>query len=534
MEKKQKPPPTRGQDKFMEQHRDEVTGVISGLDRVRLRASLPPLCAPEIMTRYLNKIGVLRKDFAAHVTSMTAKVRLAAERLSQQHGRGPVRYIHSSSLRKDDYIKELARRDSITSGLIAVLSCVEPCMSHTMRRDPEQKKLVLGMRTAKCLHYYFYYEHEDYGLMHLRLQSWYPFQINLCLNGRLWLSRQLEKENIGFERRENALLRIDDYARAQQLADQQIRHNYTTMLETLIAECHPTGAQIREPMHLRYKLSVEQSEYATDITFKTPEALARTYPRLLRHGIENFGAPEVLRFLGRKTPAHGHAHARLKAEVLSELKHRPEGARLKHQLNSNSVKMYDKHAQVLRIETTINKPEEFRAYRKTEGKPARAKRWLPMRRNVADMPRRAQVSAQINQRYLEAIGSVRNAKSAGEAARELCRAKRKGPRRYRALNPWSEQDARLLDIISQGQWLINGFKNADVREALYGKTAQRQQRKKDAARVSRQLALMRAHGLIRKIPGRNRYLPTRRMSEIVHPLLAARRANIEELTKLAA
>jgi hypothetical protein len=110
----------------------------------------------------------------------------------------------------------------------------------------------------------------------------------------------------------------------------------------------------------------------------------------------------------------------------------------------------------------------------------------------------------------------------------------KDGRRYRALNPWHQPDADLLEAISAGQWTINGFRNRDLRAALYGTTTDAAESKRQSARVTRLLGLLRAHGIIHKIGGTHRYQVSVRGRQIITALQAARRASIEELAKIAA
>ena len=77
-----------------------------------------------------------------------------------------------------------------------MLSCVEPCQTFTVRRDREKRQLRLLPREAACLHFYFYFLDRDFGLMHIRLQSWLPLAIQVCVNGRDWLARQMQREGI--------------------------------------------------------------------------------------------------------------------------------------------------------------------------------------------------------------------------------------------------------------------------------------------------------------------------------------------------
>ena len=496
-------------------------------------ATLRPLYQPSLMQRYLIRANVLLKDFAAFASGWTERVRTAAHQLAQQHQR-PLTYLHTSSQRKELLARDLARRDGLTTGLIGLWSVVEPCLTYFVRRDREQKKLVLRLGPGKCLHYYFYFLHEQLGLLHLRLQTWFPFALHLCLNGRHWLARQLDAAHIGYVQRENCFTWIADVPRAQALAQEQLQSCWPTLLQPLVEQCHPHALDLCRPLALSYYWSVSESEYATDVMFQSSAALARLYPALIRQGIQHFGSTDVLRFLGHKTQANGRVHGNHQGEVLSALKHRPEGLRLKHQANGNSIKLYDKQGSVLRVETTLNRPHQFRVYRASERDPEGKKRWQVLRKSVGDLHRRAEICEAANARYLEALAGVRTGESVGAVARRVCRPITQDGRRHRGLNPWAEPDAALLAVISRGEWTVSGFRNRDVRAALYpGKTDTTEQRRQ-SGRVTRALARLRAHRVIKKIGGSYRYQLTREGRQIVTALLAARQADVEKLIALAA
>src|SRR5258707_13954147 len=113
-----------------------------------------------------------------------------------------------------------------------------------------------------------------------------------------------------------------------------------------------------------------------------------------------FGSEEVMRFLQRRT------NQRFAGEASSDLQRRIEGIRVKHRVEENSLKMYDKQGSVLRIETTINNPRRFKVYRWAERHGRRCQAWLPMRKAVTDLPWLVQVCQAANQRYLEALADV--------------------------------------------------------------------------------------------------------------------------------
>lgn len=496
-------------------------------------ATLRPLYQPSLMMRYLSRVGVLLKEFAGFAADWTERVRSAAHQLAKQSGR-PLTHLQGSSQRKELLAREQARRDGLSEGLIGIWSVVEPCLTYFVRRDREQKKLVLRLDPGKCLHYYFYMLHEQLGLLHLRLQTWFPFTLHACINGRHWLGRQLDKAGMDYVQRENCFTWIEDVPKAQALARGQLQSSWPVLLQPLVEQCHPHAAQLCQPLGLSYYWSVTESEYATDVMFKSPAALARLYPALIRQGIQHFGSTDVLRFLGHKTPANGQVHGNHQGEILSSLKRRPEGLRLKHQANGNSIKLYDKQGSVLRIETTLNRPHQFRVYRASERDPQSSKRWQVLRKGIGDLHRRAEICEAANSRYLEALASVRAGQSAGDLARAVCRPVKQHGRRYRALNPWSETDAALLQVINRGEWALSGFRNRDLRAALYPRQSDLAQQRRQSGRVSRALALLRAHGITKKVSGSYRYQLTTEGRRTVSALLAARQADVQKLLALAA
>lgn len=520
-------------EQFLAEHGADVTGVIGGFDRLRLRASLRWLYQPSFMKRYLCEARVLLKDFDVYAKRLSNRIRAAAHAFAAREHR-PVRYLHSTVVSKEALARTLAERDRVREGLIGLFDIVEPCLTYFVRGDHAAHRLHLELLPGKCLHHYFYFQHAEFGLMHLRVQSWFPFQVTVCLNGRLWLARQLDRAGIGYLQRDNSFIQLDDLARAQALADAQARAPLTRAMEKLLAPCHPLAPELCRPLGLSYDWSVDQSEYATDIMFKSPAALASIYPQLVQHGIQHCGSAEVLRFLGRIVPTHGHVHRLYKGEVETSLQHRPEGVRLKHFASGNSIKIYDKHGQVLRVETTMNHPEAFRVYRTPEGQPHRLKKWRPLRKAMADLPRRAQICRAANDRYLAALAIVPTDQAAGKFARPLCQPIVRQGRRHRALNPWGDADAMLLQTIARGEWTINGFRNRDLRSALYDKPADEIERRRQSGRVTRLLGLLRAHGLIRKVTGTHRYMITAKGRQLTTTLLAALQASVEQLIKIAA
>lgn len=362
--------------------------------------------------------------------------------------------------------------------------------------------------------------------MHLRLQTWFPFCVQVYANGREWLARELTAKGIAFTREDNGLPWIEDVAAAQALLDAQVRQHWPSILEPLVAHYHPVFAELQKVMPLQYYWTLTECEYATDVMFRDRAALQRIYPALVHHSIMSFGAEQVLRFFGRKQSGCA-------VEVNTTRRQREEGVCVKHWLNRNSQKAYDK-GSILRCEGTMNEPADFRVWRAAEGKGKETRAWRPLRRTVADTPRRAEVMRSWGDRQLGALAAVHHGEPVAASAAVVCRPVVRKGRRYRALNPFNAIDAALLAVVNRGEFAIGGLRNRDVRTLLYPKTPDDMTDRQIASRVSRQLSLLRAHGLIARLGKSHRYKVTAKGRTIITALLAAAQADIEQLTKLAA
>ncbi len=438
------------------------------------------LYQPSMMDRYLAYCGVGFNKFKAFAESTTAKVKAAAYRAAELAGR-PVMYLRSAQTSKEELARQLAEQAKIKEGLIAIFTAVEPCLSYSIRGDHETKKSKLVLETRKCTHFYHYYLHPEFGQLHVRVQSWFPFSVDVCLNGREWLARQMNSAGIEYQQRDNCFVWISDPAKAQFLLDQQLKSDWSTLLDGLLALAHPLHAELGKPLGQRYYWSASQSEFATDLCFKDQATLEALYPQFLHHAIRSFSSPDVLRFLGRAAPQMFRA-----GEVKTTLKNRPEGIRLRHTLNGNSLKVYNKEGSILRVETTIVNAEQFRVYRPdSEGQ----LKWQGLRRGVADLWRRGQVSQAANNRYLEALASVTGKTPLYQEAQSVCCPVFVKGKRYRALNPWSMQDGALLETIGRGEFALNGLRNRDLRALLYPNAKQPEELRRLSAALTRKLAL---------------------------------------------
>jgi len=518
---------------FLQRFGSLVSGVLHGFDRLVLCGTLRSVVHGPRMMVYLWRMRILMKDFGAWAQERSERIKTAAKQAADEAGR-PMQYLNSTNISKEDLARSIAQKDHIQQGLITILSAVEPCMAFEVHCDRQAKRIEIRSRQRKCLHLYYYLMHPRFGFMHVRVQTWAPYTLRVCVNGREWLARQLDAAGIGYRRRDNCFLSIADVAAAQALMNQQSTLDWPEHLQAIARQFNPVYQPDFEDHGLHYYWSTYQSEWASDLMFQARADLARLYPRLILHGITHFSSGDVLRFLGRNIGPDGRLPSNFEGEVTSDVKVRPEGVRIKHRVKSNSVKMYDKFAAVLRVETTINNPRDFKVYRRkqgcTEGKPS----WRELRSNVEDMPRRAEVAQKCNERYLDALAAVDDTTVLRECAEPICRPVRWKKQRVRALNPLAPEDAALLAAVVRGEFLINGLRNRELAALLYPQaTADPKEKRRRSAAVTRKLRLLRAHGLLHKVPHTHRYLVSSKGRVMIAAVLAAREASVKTLNQVA-
>jgi hypothetical protein len=247
--------------------------------------------------------------------------------------------------------------------------------------------------------------------------------------------------------------------------------------------------------------------------------------------MNHFGSPDVMRFLGKK------AHGNFTGELVTSFKDRPEGVRVKHWVAGNSIKMYDKAGSILRVETTIAKTQPFMVFRPSDDDRPDAKlAWLPLRKGVADLHRRAQVSQRANDNYLAALAAVDDTTPLAEVFDQVGRRVTYGGCPARAIRIGDPTDLALLAAIARGEFATAGFRNRDLQRLLHPvrREATREAQRRLSAMIGRQIRLLRAHGLVRKVQRSHRYTLTTKGHQLAAAIFAMRATTTQQLLRQAA
>ena len=169
------------------------------------------------------------------------------------------------------------------------------------------------------------------------------------------------------------------------------------------------------------------------------------------------------------------------------------------------LKRYDKFGLVLRVETVINNPREFkvRRTRTRNGKPTKV--WVPMNKGVTNLASYQSRCRAANDRYLNALSVVNDPTPSYRRVSQLTESKVYQGRRYAGFNPARSEDVKLFQAVLSGDHELRGFHNGDIRSQLYRDTRDRDVRRRRANAVSRQLKRLHVRGLLAKIPRTRRW-----------------------------
>ena len=489
---------------FEDVHGDGIVGSLAMFDRVIFKGHLSGLYKPGGARAFLWSQGAPLTEFARYAREATQAVLDNAERIAAETGR-PSIYLAGSITRrngqtKEDMARSIAERDGVTEGLVCVLRAVEPCRTFSVGRHTG--RLEVFTKPSKCLQFYFYLIDPEFGFMHVRVQSWLPYEIQVYINGREWLARQLDAAGVGYLRHANTLLRIDNLKKASDLCERFAHRSWPRVLNAFARRFNPHLDAVLKADIPGYYWVADQVEIATDVMFRDQPTLAAVMPDLVRHAALGLSSEDVLQFLGRKL------HPSLAAEVMTNTR-RNDGWRVKHRVAQNWIKVYNR-VSVLRVETTINNPREFRVPRVfTNERGRRERRWTPMNKGVANMWRYFEVGIGANHRYLDALAAAPLKAEGVRTLDALCRSRTRNGRHYARFNPLGPSDLALFRAVLTGSYTITGFRNHDLTNRLYARPPRDDvEARRRCARTSRLIAKLRGHGLIAKVPRARLYRVT--------------------------
>jgi hypothetical protein len=476
---------------FVELHKDQISGIISCFDRVVITGTLPDICHTQAMAGYLSYNKFRLFDYARWAEPLRDELRKHAEQVASEAALN-IEFIRSSkAFRKEQRIKEIIIERGDHPGLVHIFSAMEPCSSFRPWHDKRTHHTLLKPTQGKCLHYYFYFIDEVFGLCYVRMPTWAPFRLQVYFNGHYWLARRLTKAGIAYEMADNAFLSIDNFEKAQKLADSLDAKQLHRRLDRWAKQFCTVQRLFRNGYHWSFM----QVEYATDVLFHHQVEFQPLYDSIVHTAIHAIKSDNIATFLGRKL------NGNYQGEVGNNFNTRIEGTRIRHQMGATSIKLYDKFAIMARVECTTNDVSFFKAHRTVEQRDgSKVFKLAHLRKNIYSLRDLRKLMSAANQRYLAFMASIDNPNAGLKSIDKMAKPAREKQRSFRGFNLFLEDDYRLFLTLARAEWSISGFRACDLRQHMPGLTS---------SRSSYLIKRMRTHGLIKKVGRRYKYYLTK-------------------------
>jgi hypothetical protein len=487
--------------RFVSKFTSLIVAVLSCFDRVIFKGHLA-LAAPGQLELFVDRVLKVRRSDFMKTMAPEYSDRLIDHAQDWARKEGRTYVYRTGQFRKDEWAQGLIRDQGISEGLVGILCTLETCPSFALIPGPERPQFVSRNRQQRVLYYYFL--DPQFGLIHVRLQTWLPFTVPVYVNGHEWLAQQLVQKKLGFVQQHNAFTQLDDPDQTQRIADRFAKLNWTKILNRWARQVNPLLQELFPGYPLHWV--VDQAEYATDLLFTSRAALAGLYRALLDYAVRTFTPKDILGFLGRKWDRRfdGEVHTHYEDD-------RGFGTRLKHRMKSNWLKIYDKFGVILRVETVINSPKEFWVYRSRRHRDGSTSAgYFPMTKGVDSLVDYQAQALACNRRYLDALAVVEDPTPAYPELRQLTEPKGVDGRSHAGFNPARREDVRLFKAVLDGDHIARGFRNADIRDPLFGSLPKGGPQRRASAAVGRLRKRLHVRHLVAKIPRTRRWRVTAR------------------------
>jgi len=475
-----------------EKYKEQITGIISCYDRVILQASLSQWGYAEGMTSFAINNNIKIFDFPIFAQalrdSLNKNILSVAEKNNIQ-----IEYIRRpSAFSKEANIQKIISEKNIRQGMVHIYSVLEPCLYYKPYYNKTTGLSSLRTKEGICLHYYIYFIDKDYGLCFLRIPTYAPFRLQFYFNGHNLLAQKLKNKNLTYTMLDNSFLNIADFNEAQLLSDNLRVEDLHQFLNILSDRYLPFLKKYNQ----LYRWSIMQAEYSTDIIFKNQTNFQLFYQDLIYKVTLSVKPDNISTFLGKKlSPVY-------KGEIGNNFyNNRILGTRIKHRKGGNYIKIYDKFGTILRIETTVNSVTDFIHFRQIDKKDGtKVNGFAKMKKNIYSLYALGKILKSSNNRYLEFISAFEDNTQGNKNLLKVSEPVYSNDRSLKGFNFFNQFDLKLLLTISRGEFLINGFRNKDIREFLSDVKP---------ATVSRILKRLLLHHMIKKVKNSYKYYLTK-------------------------
>jgi hypothetical protein len=459
-----------------------VTLEVECLDRLYLNGYIGKLATgPGLVFFMREQWG---KPIASPVVlgEISEKFREAVKALAEQEGIPVYQFQHQE--RKDDVANEFRRQRKVRDAIVFIGVAQEKAQAFNGRKVNGQFQFDRD-KTVYVNHYYFYIDDEDFGPLFLKICSYAPWSVKLCLNGHEWAKRQLDKRGISFEALDNGFLSCAEPGKLQEICDalgpEDIDRVFRKWLRRLPLPLRPEDRRTGYD----WDLSIWQREVSLTQIFDRPPRGREFFEEIIRDNLD-LGRPDRVplvfdRVVTKKTPGE------FRTRVIQDGVH----PSLHINYKNFDLKQYFKEGRGCRTEGAFRNPNDF-----------------GINKGLTNLPYLQKIGRQINRRLLEVERVSHNSGLSGDSIQ-------------RVVQPTVAEDGKKSPGLKFGQprvmalflaltlfhHLIDGFRNAGLRQHvadLLGVDVAEY----TSNQMTYDLRRLRLKGLICRPPGTNRYFVT--------------------------
>jgi hypothetical protein len=464
---------------------DHVTLSVGCVDRIFVNGYVPKLQTSGQLAYFLGEHRGNPLVSPALLGQIGNRFDSAVKRFVAEHEIPVVRFERGQ--RKDDIANQRRKERGEHEGVVFLGVAQERCKSFKGTKHVSPAGVIsfdFSRQSVYVNQLYFYVEDREWGPAFLKMSTYVPYEVKLCLNGHEWVKKQLGMEKISFESLDNGFLSCADPDRLQKLCDRLGPEAIESFFERWSSQLPwPLTAEDCEA-GFRHQLSLWQVEVSLTHVFRCPLDGRHFFDRIIRDHLD-LGRPDRVgllfeRRLTRRTPppAFGYSTRVITSGVSPSLH-----VRYKH----TDIKQYFKSHRGLRTETTFNNPRDF-----------------DIAKGVRNFWQLKTLGQSINQRLLETQRAADDCYLSSTDLDALQRPARCEGHRVPALRFGDRRVMALLTALCQYRLQPNGFRNRELRDsvqALLGSTY-------CASQMTYDLRRLRRRGLIVRLPGTHRYLLT--------------------------
>ncbi len=462
--------------------KDHVTLEVECLDRLYLNGYIGRLATPGGLVTFMRE--QLGKPIPSPVVlgQVTEKFREAVKTQAEDQ-QIPVHHFQHKE-RKDDIANDFRRQRGVRDQIVFIGVAQEKAKAFQGTKINGQFQFNRD-KTVYVNHYYFYIDDEDFGPLFIKVCSYAPWGIKLCLNGHEWAKRQLEKRGIVYEALDNGFLSCAEPGKLQEVCDslgpEQIECLFRKWLKRIPLPLRPEDRQ----SGYDWNLSIWQMEVSLTQIFDRPLRGREFFEEIIRDNLD-LGRPDRVqlvfdRVVTKKTPGE------FRTRVIQDGVH----PSLHIQYKNFDLKQYFKEGRGCRTEGTFRNANDF-----------------GVNKGLSNLPYLQKIGRQINWRLLEVERVSHNSGLSGDSIQQVVQSTvtedgEKAP----ALKFGQPRVMALLLALTLFQHLIDGFRNRDLRQhvadLLGVKVADY-----SSNQMTYDLRRLRLKGLIYRPPGTSRYFVT--------------------------